>query len=246
MKRIPILIVAALISAGCSSKGSPTGSNSDSVNVGSGVVRAVISAQAGTAEGGVVNIVGPSGPVTNAAVTLSSTDIGSVPVTYVNNDNDFVLVGSGNSVAVTSGTYSPATGPWTYTVGRVYTLTAKFGGTTYSSSVTATDSPTLTTGTTILVATWAQAGNCSIIQCVDESNASDYKDYGPVGPLSLSNIPGLSSPATVVNSQLPGFTGSNYLINAQNNNINFNFTPSGLNSPNSCLEWSSATVDSGY
>ncbi len=152
-----------------------------------------------------VNIAASSGPVTNAAITLSGPVVGSLAVTFLGSTSLPVNFNGGVSL-VPFGSYT-ATG-WTYAVGEPYTVTASFGGATYTASITAVGNVTVQTGGvgTAVTCSWTNAVatssanplNISQFIATNSSNATLYSD-----PATLA-APYLTSPVTISAFSLTG------------------------------------------
>jgi hypothetical protein len=202
MKRFfPFLFVALLtISCGTSS---PTSSGSGSFSWSGPIILTDIEATGSTAGLAFTGIATSTGPVTNAAVTLSYSG-GSAALSYFYNSSYPVTYSS--SVTVLSLAYY-SNSSFTYAAGQPYTITAIFGGSTYSAHTTTVGFPTFSVSGSNLVCTWTGGGNEDLIEA--EENVSPYTT-NTFGPSSLS------SPYTI-NLPVPGGSGKDYVLGSINN-----------------------------
>jgi len=205
MKRFfPFLFVALLtISCGTSS---PTGSGSGGFSWNGPLILSDIEATSSTAGAVITEIATSTGPVINAAVTLSysggSTGLsyfysGSYPVTY-----------SGAVTTISLAYYYNSS--FAYTAGQPYTITSIFGGSTYSAYTTAVGFPVFSTSSSNLVCTWTGGGNEDVITASENISPYTTKIFGPSS---------LTSPYSIANSSLPGTAGKNTIL-ASINNLN--------------------------
>lgn len=206
MKRFfPFLFVALLtISCGPSS---PTSSGSVAFSwSGPIILSAIESISAGT-EIAFTEIATSSGPVTNAAVTLSYSGA-AVPLSY-QASTSYPVTYSGSVTVLSLAYYTNSS--FTYTAGQPYTITAAFGGSTYSAYTTAVGIPVFSPGgSSNLVCTWTGGGNEDAITAMETISPYTTKIFGPSS---------LTSPYRIANSSLPGATGKNNVI-ASINNLN--------------------------
>jgi len=200
MKRfIPLLFVSLLvISCGSSTPTGSSGSGGFSWN-GPLILSTIENGSAFT------EIATSTGPVTNAAVTLSYS--GSPAVLTYSTSASYPVTASGSVTLLSLALYNSSS--FTYTAGQPYTITAVFGGNTYSATTTAVGTPVFSTSSSNLVCTWAGGGNENVITA--EQNISPYttKTFGP----------NLTSPYSIPNSSLPGSTGQND-VSASINSLN--------------------------
>ncbi len=198
MKRFfPFLFVALLtISCGTSS---PTSSSSGGFSWNGPIVLSAIESISSGTETALTEIGTSTGPVTNAAVTLSYSG-GSVPLSY-QASGSYPVTYSG-SVTVLSLAYYTNTS-FTYTAGQPYTITAVFGGNTYSANTTAVSIPVFSTSGSNLVCTWTGGGNEDVITATEIGSPHTSKIFGPSS---------LTSPYSIARSSLPGATGQNNVI----------------------------------
>jgi hypothetical protein len=200
LKRFMILAFVALFGVSCGSKNSPTGAGSGSFSWnGPLVISAIESGLAFT------EIATSSGPVNNAAVTLSYSGT-AVPLAYIYAASSAVTYSGG--VTLMSLAYYDTTS-FTYTAGQPYTITASFGGNSYSAGTTAVGALVFSTSGSNLVCAWVGGGDENVITA--EENVSPYtvKTFGP----------NVTSPYSISNSSLPGATGQND-VTASINNLN--------------------------
>lgn len=201
MKPYIVFLFVALLSVSCGSSSTTTSSSGSGGSGGyswSGpIILSEINEQSNVA---FAEIGTSSGPVTNAAVTLSysgGTDVlnyfysTSVPVTY----------SGGLTIVGVAYYYDTA---YTYTANQPYTMTSVFGGTTYSAHVTAVGGPVFTTsgGGTTLVTTWSGGGNTNVIAASKNVSPYTQKTWGP----------NVTSPYSIANSALPGGSTQNTVM----------------------------------
>ena len=193
------LMASMVMFVSCSSK--PTTSPTTFQMNGAGIfVTALVSTGLTEMSAGIVD--SNAQPVTNAAVTLSYSG-GSAPLTYVTNGSSTsteTLSYSGGSTVITCAAYQTSNGGWTYTANQPYTVTAIFGGKTYSASEIAPGNITFTPGSGSLTITWVGGGNENDLTAI---NGSYSKTFGP----------NLTSPYTLLNSSLPGYSPGSYTLN---------------------------------
>ncbi|HTC22338.1 MAG TPA: hypothetical protein VK859_15900 [bacterium] len=208
MKRYFVLLSLALLAVSCGSK-TPSGATPGSFSWNGPLILSTIENGIAIAE-----IATSSGPVTNAAVTLSYSG-GPAGFTYIYSTS-YPVTYSGGVTSLDLAYYDSS---FTYTAGQPYTITAAFGGNTYSASTTAVGTPAFSTSGSNLVCTWVGGGNENVIR--DEESVSPYttKTFGP----------NLSSPATIANSSLAGASGQNDIIASVEslNNSAFSGTSNG-------------------
>lgn len=203
MKQFFPFLFVALLTISCSTS-SPTSSSSGRFSWNGPLILSDIEATSSTAGAAFTEIATSTGPVTNAAVTLSysggSTSLsylysGSYPVTY-----------SGAVTTISLAYYY--NGSFTYAAGQPYTITSIFGGGTYSAHTTSVGFPVFTPSGSNLVCSWTGGGNEDIITATETVSPYTSKIIGPSS---------LSSPYTI--SSLPGSSGQNSIL-ASINNLN--------------------------
>ncbi len=225
MKRVSLFLVLSFFSISCSSSNYPSGLGSGSFSWNGPLIISAISNGSAFTE-----IATSSGPVNNAAVTLSYSGNTQVPLTYVISTSYPVTYSGG--VTLLSLAYYDNTS-FTYTADQPYTLTASFGGNSYSASTTAVGTPVFSTSSSNLVCTWTGGGNENVITAEESISPYTVKTFGP----------NVTSPYSIPNSSLPGATGNNDVIASINNLNKSAFTGT---SDGSYLLSSSEGVTSNY
>jgi hypothetical protein len=143
-----------------------------------------------------------SGPVYNAAVTLSSPS-GSVTLSNgTNNKASYPVTYNGGVTQLSLGQYLDES--ITYTGGQAYTITVAIAGNTYTSSVTAFSVPVFTTGSTSVICTWTGGGNDDYIVAKEISGGVTTVTFGP----------NITSPYVISSSSLPNYSPGNYSLTA--------------------------------
>jgi hypothetical protein len=204
MKRFSPFLFVALLTISCGSS-SPTSSGSGSFSWSGPIILTDIEATGSTAGLAFTEIGTSNGPVTNAAVTLSFSG-GSVGLSYLTSSS-YPVTYSGSVTVLSLAYYSNSS--FTYTAGQPYTITAAFGGSTYSANTTAVSLPVFSTSSSNLVCNWTGGGNVNVITAMENISPYTTKTFGP----------NVTSPYTIANSSLPGATGKNNVI-ASINNLN--------------------------
>ncbi|HXL73815.1 MAG TPA: hypothetical protein VN963_09335, partial [bacterium] len=201
MNRFFPWLFITLLAVSCGSKSSPTGSSGSGGFSWNGplVISAIESGIAFT------EIATSSGPVTNAAVTLSYSGSPAV-LSYIYNAS-YPVTYSGSVTVLSLAYYTNSS--FTYTAGQPYTITAAFGGNSYTASTTAVGTPVFSTNGSNLVCTWAGGGNEDVISAIENVSPYTTKTFGP----------NITSPYSIPNSSLPGATGQND-VTASINNLN--------------------------
>ncbi len=219
MKRLIPLFLTVLFAISCNDKSNSPSSPGTNLgggsggNNGGGAGNAVLTspmleaalvdnllATAATATiGASVNIASPSGPVTNASVTLSGPVVGAIPVAYTNSTLSLPVSANGGVSMVSFGAYN--TVGWTYLPSQPYTVTASFGGTIYSDSITAVGAVTIQIAglDSPVTCSWANpystsSSNPLNISQFTATNISGTTVFSDPSPLQA---PFLSSPVTI-------------------------------------------------
>jgi hypothetical protein len=209
--QIPLLFIAFLaLSCGSksSSPSSPGGNGGGSGNssLTAPMLTAALEDNNGTI-GASVNIASSTGPVTDAAVTLTGAVISPIGLSLAVTASLPVSI-NGALSNITFGNYQ-ATG-WTYTASQPYTVTAKVDGTTYTANITAVGAVTIHSGGSGMpvTCTWingistssANPLNNSQFSAKNSSYATIFTDPSPL------QAPFLTSPVTIAASSLSGAT----------------------------------------
>jgi hypothetical protein len=204
MKRFSPFLFVALLTISCGTS-SHTSSGSGGFSWSGPIILSALVPTSGTAGTASTEIGTSTGPVTNAAVTLSYSG-GSVPLSY-SLSTSYPVTYSGSVTVLSVAYYSNSS--FTYAAGQPYTITAAFGGSTYSANTTAVGIPVFSTSGSNLVCTWTGGGNEDVISASENTSPYTTKTFGPP----------LTSPCSIANSSLPGATGQNNVI-ASINNLN--------------------------
>ena len=197
MKKIVSFLFVALLAISCGSSNSPSSSSSTPTPIGFSWNGPIIltSIQNGLA---FTEIANQSGPITNAAVTLSTTG-SSVTLTY-QTSSSYPVTYNGGVTILNLAYYTNSS--YTYTASQPYTITAVFGGNTYTANVTAVGAPIFSTSGANLVCTWAGGGNENVIAATQNVSPYTQKTFGP----------NVTSPYSIPNSSLPGTSGQNFVL----------------------------------
>ncbi len=227
MKKYAFLFSIVVLSLSCDSNNSGTGTRGTATgNTGypwSGpLLIAIFNSSSSTA---VAEIATSSGPVTNAAVTMSYSG-GSVPLSYVYGTSASVTY---NGAVTTIGVAYYDTTSFSYVANQPYTIAANINGTSYSAYTTSVGTPVFSTSGSNLVCTWTGGGNENVIVA-----------YDTVGHTTKTFGPNVTSPYSIANSSLPGSSGHNS-VTADIMNLNTSaFT--GTSNGSYLLATSSATT----
>jgi hypothetical protein len=209
MRRFVFILLGSLFMVSCSGSGSsPTLPGGGSFSLTGPLLEAMIS-YSNIAQ---FLVTTPTGPVTNAAVTLSFSG-GSVPLAYTYSSSGPVTYSGG--VTYLNLAYYSATSGWTYTANQPYTMTASFGGNTYSSSITAVGNETFQTGSSGVTCSWTGGVSNASTNPINATTASALETSTPYTSYIYppgGNPPFLTSPFTIAASSLSGHTTGNYMI----------------------------------
>jgi hypothetical protein len=198
--RVWVLLVFALMAVSCGSKNSPSSpaNNGSALTFNFPYVFASIGDNNGVPLGQ-VNLVDSNGPVTDAAVTFTYNG-GSAPLTYSDIQTEPVTLNGFEIVNLLAAQYLPSAGLG-FTAGQPCTLTAAFGGKTYSSSVTTVGNVNFVPGTGSVTVSWAGGGNNDELDAISGGQ-----------PVIFSPV---TSPYIILNSSLPGYTPGTFLLEAK-------------------------------
>jgi hypothetical protein len=184
-----------LLLASCSSTTTlPTGgvpSGATSISLYTPEIQASIAMQQGFTQTSQVILTTDTQLVNYAAVTLTGPSALSLPLTFASSytaGSDYVAY------------YQSNTG-WGYQANQTYTMTISYDSHTYQGSVKSAGNVVFTPGSSALTITWDGGGNYNTLIALQTDGSGTY---------SLTT--NFSSPHSLANSNLPGYTGGNYNV----------------------------------
>ena len=208
----PLLLISLLIIS-CGSKSPTSASGGFSWN--GPLILSGITNTGGSNGSAFTEIATSTGPVTNAAVTLTYSGTPAVLTYQLSTSYPVTASGSVTILSLAYYTYSS----FTYTAGQPYTITAAFGGSTYSANTTAVGNINFSAPSgSSLTCSWTGGGNENVIDVDESSPSSAVSVYGP-NVSSPANVTLLGTHGTVFasldnlnSSAFSGTSNGSYLV----------------------------------
>jgi hypothetical protein len=217
MKQFFSLLLVSLLVISCGSKSSPTSSGGFTWN-GPLILTGISNGSAFT------EIATSTGPVINAAVTLTYS--GTPAVLTYQTSASYPVTASGSVTLLSLAYY--LNNSFTYTAGQPYTITAVFGGSTYSAYTTAVGNINFSAPSgSSMTCSWAGGGNENVVDVDESSPSSSVSVYGP-NVSSPANITLLGTHGTVFalldnlnSSAFSGTSNGSYLVTSASGSTSY-------------------------
>jgi len=223
MKQFLALLFVALLSISCGSKSPTSSSGSGGFSWNGPLILSAVENTSGSSGSAFTEIATSSGPVTNAAVTLTYS--GTPAVLAYQFSTSYPVTASGSVTVLSMAYYTNSS--FTYTAGQPYTITAVFGGSTYSANTTAIGNINFSAPSgSSLTCSWT-GGNENVIDVDESSPSSAVSVYGP-NVSSPANVTLLGTHGTVFtsldnlnSSAFSGTSNGSYLVTSASGSTSY-------------------------